>query len=96
MIGPALVDSVIGTLEANVGGEPHPVQGVAILGGSMDHIGAVNHHIPGLIIGDQPAALEAISHVYKIGADPASLTHIAIVGTDAFFRRKMGSRILRL
>ena len=56
----------------------------------MDHIGTVDHHVPGLVVGDQPAALETISHFHHVGTDPAVLSHVAIEGTDAFFRRKIG------
>ena len=83
------IDGIIHPLEANISGEPHSVQGIMVLSGSMDHIGTVDYHVSSLIVGDQPAALEAISHVHEVGADPTSFAHVAIVGTDAFLGRKM-------
>src|SRR5579884_443943 len=89
MFGPALVDRVTDPLEANVGGEPHPVQWIAVGGGGMDHKRAVDYHISSLVVGDQPAAIEAVRHFHEVSADPAAFTHITVVCTDAFLWRKI-------
>ncbi len=60
-----------------------------VLGGSMDHIGTVDHHVSGFIISNQPVALKTISHFHKVGADPAALAHVAVIRIDALFRRKI-------
>ncbi len=56
----------------------------------MDHIGTVDHHVSGLIVGDQPAAIETICHFHQVGTDPTVLAHVAVESTDAFFRREIG------
>src|SRR5690348_10260607 len=61
-----------------------------IQGGSMDHIGTVDHHVPCFIVRDQPATPKAISHFHEVGADPAVLAHVAVESPDAFFWRKIG------
>ncbi len=60
MILPAPIDLVAPALVADVGGEAHATVQILVRGRGVNHVDAVNHHITGFVIGDEPARVETL------------------------------------
>ncbi len=63
MILPAPIDLVAPALVADVGGETHAAVRILIRGRGVNHVSAVNHHVAGFVISDEPARVEALGEL---------------------------------
>src|SRR4029079_6783854 len=73
VVAPSGIDLVIDVLIADIRRQSDPVRGALVRGRGVDHVRAVQHDIAGLVVGDQPARIEALCHVGQVLRYPAAL-----------------------
>jgi hypothetical protein len=63
MILPAPIDPVRPALVANAGGEALATAQILVRGRGVNHVDAVNHHVTGFAIGDEPVPVETLGEL---------------------------------
>src|SRR4051812_25069337 len=82
VVVPAHVDFVAHALVPDIGRQTDALLGIDVHRGRVHHVRAVDDHIAGLVVRNQPARVQLVGHRRQVVGEPAGL-HVAVVRADA-------------